>query len=430
MKKSLLTVGVVLALGTLAFGAEPNAERFESLLQKVQSDPGGTQEKEVMELLGLAKELGRPYSASLSIRGYLSHNFRPSPQLLLSTAEVAHAAGDYTFAVSRYKSYLAAAGATKEASQAGAALLTILVDFLGAEEDAYEFLKGHGQKLRGDPAARRFDAWFLGQARSRSDHEGVAMLLSLAMAEKTPLLRERLYYWTHLDWLTRELATAPSPRQYAALTHCRTIVPLIREDKARQAKLGFLVENLAFQAGATGKGEQVLAREFEQIVAAARSYVTTAPTAKTLQQILGTLGGGSRLDGKVWSQQKDQKQELFVWAFDRLGNDADREAMLAWENGGRAKHLATPEQWVQLGTKHAKLFAASPATRFIPLSTDAASKQEYQKLAKVCGSAASADAAVIRALAAGGDLVDAIDYVMKNDATWRPAATWSTRSTT
>lgn len=158
MRKPLLTIGVVLALSGLVPGADkpadPKAARFEDLLQKVQSNPGGTKESEVMELLELSRELGRPYSASLSIRGYLSHNYQPSPELLLATADAAYRAGDYTFAVARFKAYLAAARPSKEVGRAAGTLCSLLVDFLGAEEDAYQFLRKHCEKFRQDPGAQ------------------------------------------------------------------------------------------------------------------------------------------------------------------------------------------------------------------------------------------------------------------------------------
>jgi len=419
MRKPLLTIGVVMALGGLAAGAEkaadPKAARFETLLRKVQSDPGQTTEPEVMELLKLSRELGRPYSASLSIRGYLSHNYRPSPALLLATAEAAYRAGDYTFAVARYKAYLAAAKPSKEVGRAAATLCSLLVDFLEAEEDAYQFLKKHGEKFRQDPGARRFDSWFLTRARSRSDYVGVAKMLSVAMADKMPVEQERLYYWSYLDWLMAEISRASSSH-YPALSHCEEIVPLIRGDKVRQARCAFLVSNLAFRAGSAGKGAQALERDFGRVVRAAEDYVKASPSAGTLEEVLSVMAGGiGRFDEKRWREQQAQKQAFFVRAFGRLA-EADREAVLAWHGGDRARYLATPDQWVQLGTQNAALFARSEALGRVPLPTEAKTRQEYGKLAGIFRGAASTDAAAVCALAASDDLNKVIDHLMKHDA--------------
>ncbi len=419
MRKSLLTIGVVLALSGLAAGADkpadPKAARFEALLQKVQSDPGGTTEPEVMELLGLSRELGRPYSASLSIRGYLSHNYRPSPALLLATADAAYRAGDYTFAVARFKAYLAAARPSREVGRAAGTLCSLLIDFLGAEEDAYQFLKKHGEKFRQDPSARRFDSWFLTRARGRSDHVGLAKMLSVAMADKMPAEQERLYYWSYLDRLMEEISRA-SPSHYAALSYCEKIVPLIRNDQVRRARYAFFVANLAFRAGSAGKGAEALERDFGRVVRAAEDYVKASCSAGTLQEVLSVLAGGiGRFDEKLWREQQAQKQAFFVRAFGRLA-EADRGAMMAWHGGDRARHLATPAQWVQLGTTNAALFARSEALRHVPLPTEAATRDEYKKLAAIFRGAPSTDAAAVCALAASDDLNKVIDHVMKNDA--------------
>ncbi|MGB2824543.1 MAG: hypothetical protein WBF17_26445, partial [Phycisphaerae bacterium] len=419
MRKPLLTIGVVLALSGLVPGADkpadPKAARFEDLLQKVQSNPGGTKESEVMELLELSRELGRPYSASLSIRGYLSHNYQPSPELLLATADAAYRAGDYTFAVARFKAYLAAARPSKEVGRAAGTLCSLLVDFLGAEEDAYQFLRKHCEKFRQDPGARRFDSWFLTHARGRSDYVGVAKMLSVAMADKMPVEQERLYYWSYLDWLMGEISRA-SQSHYPTLSYCQKIVPLIRSDRARQARYALIVANLAFQAGSAGKGAEALERDFDLVVRAARDYVSASPAAGTLQEICGVMAGGiDRFDGATWEQQQDQKREFFVWAFGRL-KEADREAMIAWHGGDRAHNLASPAQWVELGTKNAALFARSKALRHVSLPVQAETRDEYKKLAAIFRGSPSPDAAAVCALAASDDLTKVIDHLMKNDA--------------
>ena len=423
MRKPLWTVCFVLSILARALGApqpgkagvDPKTARFDRLLRKVQTDPGGTSAAEVRELLDLAGKLGRPYQASLSIRGYLSHHFKPSPELLLATAEAAYHAGDYTFAVARLKAYLAAAKPSPQAGRAAANLYALLIDFLGAEDNAYQFMARHGHTFRSQPPARRFDSWFLAQARSRRDYAAAARYLALALADRMPLEQERLYYWAQLDWLTREVSQA-SPAQYAALPHCRRIVPLIRGDKRRAARLAWVTANLAFHAGAAGKSPDALERDFEPVVQAARDYLGAFPTAETLQEILhGMAGGLGRFDHAVWGRQKGQKRALFVWAFGRL-EDADREEMMRWHDAGRARDLATPAQWAQLGQKHTRLFLRSDATRHVPLPVEQPSRDDYKRLAAFCKGVPSEDAAIINALAAGDDLDRAVDHLMKNDA--------------
>jgi len=420
MNRTIATLCTVLVLcGTLAAAKkpkDPKLARLDALLQKVQTDPAGTKEAEVKELLALAQTLGRPYSASLSIRGYLSHHFKPSPELLLATADAAYNAGDYTFAVARYKAYLAAAEPSKQAGRAAGTLYGLLVDFLAAEEDAYQFMRQHGHKFRKEPPARRFDSWFLTRARTKSDYPAVARTLSLAMADKLPLPQEKAYYWESLDWLMDRISRA-TPEQFAALPFCRKVVPLIRGDKRRRLRSALLVANLGFKAGAAGKDDEALDRDFELVARAAMDYVSALPTAETLQETLRAMAGGiDRFDHNAWQGQVDQKREFFAAAFEKLP-DAEKTAMLSWDDRhNRVAMLATPQQWAQIGAKNAKLFSGNPAARNVPLPLEGEKRADYAKLAVFCKGIPSEDAAVICALAASDDLKQVIDHLMRNDS--------------
>ena len=419
MKRTLPTICTILVFcGALAAAekpADPKLARLDGLLQKVQSDPAGTTEAEVRELLRLAKELGRPYSASLSIRGYLSHHYKPSPELLLTTADAAFDAGDYTFAVARYKAYLAAAGPSKQAGQAAATLYTLLVDFLAADEDAYQFMRTHGHKFRAEPPARRFDSWFLAHARDVGDYEAAARMLSLALADKMPLPQERAYYWEHLDWLMEGIARSPQAH-FAALPHCKKIVPLIRDDKRRSLRYALFTANMAFHAGSAGKDDEALARDFELVAAAARDYVNAFPTAGAMEEALRVMAGGlDRFDRTTWDRQIDSKRQFFAATFARLG-DEEKRAMLAWADRHTPAVLATPEQWAQLVAKSPKVFADNPAAENVPLPLDGKARGDYARLAGACKGIPSEDAAVLCALAAGDDLPKVIDHLLQNDA--------------
>ncbi len=419
MNKTLLTACLVLSASAMGLAAEkpdPKTERFGALLKKVQTDPGGTKEAEARELLKLSKELGTSYQASLALRGYLSHNFKPSPELLLATAEAAYRAGDYTYAVVRYKNYLDSARPGGQASQAAATLYTLLVDFLDAEEDAYQFMVKNGSNLRGSAAAKRYDTWFLAKARAKKDYAAAARGLADAMGDKMPLVQERMFLWDHLDWLMTEISQADR-QHFAALPHCRKIVPLVRDDKPRAARYAFLVANLAYHAGAAGKDDRALAREFELVARAAMDYVKADPSAETVEAVVRVFAGGlDRFDGNAWERQKEQKRDVFVKAFGRLPDD-DRVKIMSWTEGNLPRYLATTSQWAELGRKHAKLFASTDATRYIPLPVnEPASRAEYAELAAFCKDAASEDAAVISALASSDDLKKVLDYLMKHHA--------------
>jgi len=167
--------------------ANPEAAAFEQLFAKVLGDPAGASEAQVKQLLTQARQQGRCYAVSLAVKGHLAHNFRASPSLLRLAADNALLAGDFRTAAARYKAYLASAPNGAEASEAAGALYLLLTDFLGADDDAYQFIRAHGQKFRRAAASRKFDAWFLDQARRRRDCAGMAKALRLVLAQKLPL---------------------------------------------------------------------------------------------------------------------------------------------------------------------------------------------------------------------------------------------------
>ncbi|KKL51914.1 hypothetical protein LCGC14_2290730 [marine sediment metagenome] len=296
--------------------------------------PGGAKEPDVLKLLALGKKLGRPYTASLAVKGYLSHRATPSAALLLAAAENALWVGDYRAAAARYKSFLRANGSGALAGDTAGVLYSILIDLLGDSDDAYRFMTQYGANLRTTPPARRFDGWYVRQARSRADHANMARMLALIFAQKMPIEQERLFFWEHLDWLLAEISRA-APDQYAALPHARKLAGLIRNSKRRTILANLYVANLAFKAGSAGKDAAALTKDFAQVTKAAQAYFNAFPSAQTLQDIVYTFAGGAGVFSEsTWAVQREAKGALFVGAFGRLG-DADRRKVLSWQDRSR-----------------------------------------------------------------------------------------------
>jgi TolA-binding protein len=446
MKKTLTGLSVILMASAAAWAqaapkkppaakppaAKPAADkpelrldRLDQLLQKVQADPGGTSEGEAMEMLRLAKEQGRSYLASLAMGGYLQYNFRASASLLLAAADTSYRAGDYGTAVGRYKTYLASATPSEEAGAAAANLYTILVDFLGAEEDAYAFLSKTGYKFRSLAPARRWDGWFLSRAMSRRDYTSAARVLSAALADKLPVEQERLYYGNALEWLMRSVASGEAS-QFAALPDCKAILAAVRHGDVVAARYGFRVAKLSFAAGAAGKDEAALARDFDLVSMAAQKYLAASPTPATVQEIVEVLGGGiGKFDDAAWEAQKTGKQALFVAMFSKL-DDAGKAAILGWTRGERvmARFMASPAQWADLGARNARLFSSCPAARLVAFNTQADSIDAYKAQAAFLAGVPSASAAAINALAVGDDITKVIDHLAANEAWHLPLAGW------
>ena len=176
-----LLLGCAVSLAGEAPAKQPDA--FEQLLAKVQADPRRAPEEQVKQLLTMAAQRGRCHAVSIAVKSHLAHNFHAPPELLRLAAESSVLAGDFRTAAARYKSYLAASPNEKQAQEAAAALYRLLADFLGAEDDAYQFIRARGEKFRGSVGARKFDSWLVEQARRRSDCAGLAMALHVVLAQ-------------------------------------------------------------------------------------------------------------------------------------------------------------------------------------------------------------------------------------------------------
>ena len=402
-----MSLALVVALGICqaSLAAEPDAgsqEAFDQLLTKVQTDPGGSSEADVQRLLRLGQDLGRCYTTSLAVKGYLAHHFQPSAALLKMAAENAFLAGDHRSAATRYKRYLVSAPAGDEASAAAARLYIILIDFLGADDDAYQFMTQHGERLRQSAAARKFDGWYLGQALARKDYVAWANALQRVFAEGMPLEQERLYFWDYLDSLMREVSRAESA-QYDALPALKKIIPRLRDNRRRTLKYGLYLANLEFHAGSAGKDEVALKLAFKPVVDAATAWLQTEATADTLQEIVVVFAGGHGrfFNEGEWRRQEDQKRAWFVDAFEKL-SDADRETLMGWEIGSNryaAVYVASAEQWTQLALKHAALFAKAEAARHVPFACKGLDLETIKRQAQVLAGVPSRSAAVAKALA-------------------------------
>jgi len=422
MKAKTLTLflGTLVAAGLLAASPvagqeakpDPKASEFEALCARISRDAGSAREAEVIKVLDLGRETGRPYGASLAVRKYLAAKPSPSPAILRKAIDNAVLVGDFQTAAARCKTYLASARGGAEASEVAAILYGAQIDFLDAGDDTYRFMTDAGGKFRESMRARKFDKWYVERAMRRRDFAGLAARLTLVFGNRLPLEQEREYYWGALDWLMNEIRS-PVRMKFAAAANCRKLATMIRGDETRKARMVFYAENLAFKAGAEGKEAAVLNREFQKVTAAADAYLTRFLNTETLKDILYVFADGNPDYG--WRRnQVEAKQAFFMSAFGKLP-DKDREELMAWKY---RHYIATPARWAELGGRHAALFKRSPATRHLSFVTRAPTNTIaiFQKQATFLRGVQSRDAAIINSLAASQDFNGCIDYFMRTEA--------------
>ena len=70
---------VAVAAEPAAAKADPKAAQFETLAQAVTQNPAAAGEQQIVELVTLARDLGRPYAANIAIKTWLARTQSPSP---------------------------------------------------------------------------------------------------------------------------------------------------------------------------------------------------------------------------------------------------------------------------------------------------------------------------------------------------------------
>ena len=396
---------------------DPKVAAFQKVLESVQRDPAGASPETMAKLLTLGGEAGRPQAAAAVAKSYLAQRRDVAPELLLQSATIAESAGDLRSAVARYKQYLKQAPAGTDLSATTLHLYQLLVGSLGAADDAYRLMNEMGEAARASVALKRFDGWYLEQARRRRDLTAMAHRLAAVLSDAMPLEMERAAYWDYLDGLTRDIASA-RPELFAALPDCRRIAGLIRDNAVWSNRFVFMTANLAFAAGSAGKEAAALQRDFEPVAAAARAYVDAAPTAETMREIERTFGGGpERYDDGLYRTQSKAKQEVFVYGFGKL-NDKEKDILLSfgsnWDAGQWVGRLATRETYGQLMLSAPASFLASPGAARMPLPTDSTNPAVFKALAPVVQGVPSASALIVAALGLHDDLYGAWQSVVQN----------------
>ena len=394
------------------------AERTEldELCSRIQRESGTVSEGDVVRAFQMAKEEGRPFTAAIATKGYLSRQRETGDELALAAIENAYLTGNLRGAVSRSKSYLGTANPDKVSSDVAARMCAAQIDFLGASDAAYRYMAGEGKMFRRSFAARKFDGWFLNQARARRDYVGHAGRLGLILKDLRPPEEEKVHYWHQLDWLMSQIKR-PSDKSHAAAATCKELATLIRGDEGRKARCGFLAENLAFSAAAKGKSKADLDADFKKVTAAAQQYVAKSPTSGAMMDVLDTFGGSDPSKGFADAAQGAAKRDFFVQSIGKLPAK-DRDQVLSWKHHNRpmAPIVASPEQWTKLAISSPNLFSNPEALTHVPFTSRAKDKNTYVQLARVLDGVHSPAAAAIKTLAAADTPAAAADHLYRNES--------------
>jgi outer membrane protein assembly factor BamD (BamD/ComL family) len=419
MKKTLLTClcGAVVLAAAATVAQTPAADArqgaFDALLTKGQKTPDAMTPDDMTKLLQLSRELGRPVTVAPVVRAYLSKRSDVAPGLLRLAAENAALAGDYRLAVARYKQMMKGAAPGAETTQAALDLYRILVDYTAQPDAALQFMQESGDRIRAAGAADAYDVWFLDRCYERRMLGPMAKRLVAVLPDGVPVDQERLVYGQVDRFLDR--LTSAGPGDAEAIVPARRLPALIRGSPVRAARARFLAENLAYRAGAAGKDQAAVDKDFEVVLSAAQAYLDAAPKAATVRDIFTTFfGGAEALSDTVWAMQLAQKQAFFERAFEKVP-EADRLALLDWNWWEARRRVATAAQWAAIGSRNAELFKKSGGRTGIPLITLSSNVAIYRAQSQFLQGAASPDAALINSLAASDNFAGGVKNLIEKE---------------
>lgn len=394
-----------------------DAGPFDALCQKIQQSGSASSEEDLKAIFKLARELGRPYSAHLAVKPYFEQNLSPKPELLLAAAENAYLAGDYRTSVGRYKTYLKSAPSTAESSAVAGHMYTIQVDFLSANDDAFQFMKQAGVKYRENNIARKFDAWYLDEARAKKDYASVAERLAIVFADKVPLEQERLYFWHHIDWLLEETGRVQA-EHFPAHAALKALAPLIRDTPRYSARVAFLASLLGYYAGNFHQNKERAVSEFESVVAAAKAYADSAPGFGVYQDMLILfVGGKDRWDDGAFNTPPDARRKGLLYCYEKL-SDEDKKQALNLNLHGRwaVAYTGDATAWPELIKKKPELYTPSIRAQMPFAEGDRGTLEQYKKQAEVLDGVPSRAAAVSRSLAASDKLPDVFKTLVTKES--------------
>ena len=143
-------------------------------------------EAAVAALLNTAAAEHRSAEATAVVQPWLNRNHLQSPQALAAAARAAEYAGQWDTAVGYYQRLLQTKGVDpRSAGIAVDATYRLLLNSIQDENAAYLLMRKEGGRLRQYGRAKKYDRWFLEQAKTRRDLIALCDRLAVIVNDRT-----------------------------------------------------------------------------------------------------------------------------------------------------------------------------------------------------------------------------------------------------
>lgn len=317
------TMAAALLISAFATGQDAATDdaQFQKLVQQVRT--GQATSADILDLTRLAVENGKPFTANQALKGYLRRQMAPDPQVLLKAADIAALAGDLRMAVNRYKMYLRVAPPSEESSEAAARAYSLMIDSLGSNQDAYQFMLEMGGRHRKSVAARKFDRWYVHQAIRRRAYNQAATYLTTVLADAKPAAKNEWSGTAAL--LTQSMLDSAGENPdvvFEAVAALQGVVKnmgsLAGTDK--YCELGAAYLDFLRQAHEDDAAD--LQELFAPVQKAATTWLDKDPTPATAEWILRIFAGRNP-DKNVLKQHLALKRPVLQHAFAKLDGQRD-----------------------------------------------------------------------------------------------------------
>lgn len=413
--RNILVCSALLLLATQVLHADET--EFRRHLEAMQTAGIDADASLVESLLRTGIQAQRPAEAYAACRGWLQSNGVDTKERMALVAEAATLAGDYPAAVAYWKLYVESKPGAAETDHAAGRMYDILVQYMDDRDGAFTYMRDHGEALRTGIRAKRYDVWFLSQALERGAIPAAARRLAVVYGDGMPLEMERQLYGAHLDGVLEE-ATRKGFEVAAAGVSLVELAGRIRDDRVRAARTRFVGEALRYLHAVDGSGEGA---NPDAMIQAARQYIEADPSVRSVQDVYALyLGGRDHVrEAEAFDFHRERKQRVLFDTWDKLPSAVRLELMNGRHRGrDMVRLLAGARQWGALVRKEPAFFNQPGIPPSLPLFVRGQPDSYSKELAPHLKDCPAEDAAVVRAMAAGGDFPNRVKHFLTTEA-WR-----------
>ncbi|MFK7790153.1 MAG: tetratricopeptide repeat protein [Phycisphaeraceae bacterium] len=374
----------------------------------------------VTQLLKTGVQENRSAEALATVQAWLNRNDLSSGEGLFYAAQAAERSGQWLDGLGYYQRLLNADKPNAEqAGQAAEATYRLLLNVIGDENAAYQFMRKDGNRIRSFGSAKRYDAWFLQQAQNRKDY--------VAMADRLAAIASQSKLGIHddsLQWLCDSLEkfSKHSPAVYESVARLTGAKHLSERDKARLNWVATVMPyNLSLdklRADNTPADPKLT----DAPLAAATRLIKADPDHGPL---LVAMGWGIEYDGghtgncvKRFSVERDRKLAQLIAAMPRMS--ANKRAELLAYPIAKGRVSFDPQTLRDQIVKAPNMLDSLSAVNVRLFNKERTTVEDAKQLAPLLGRSPHPDAALIRAIASSGSLeYSKIAEALFKEEAWR-----------